>query len=695
MACPILVTGACGRLGGKVVRKLVGEGRHVLATDRAPCPAEPKAVWGGPCDKYVEFAQCELTDSDAINSLVRRAGDIIHVGAIPGPSHEVPPGVDPGWATKATIGLEKIAGLELLKQNLIGTCNLFEAASRCGNGRRIVFSSSLFAMGWSHDPHSFLPEYIPLDEHHPPLPLEHYGLSKAMAESFAQMLARAGLDSTEGPNLKRARHFGESPSFVMLRFSNIIKEECWEEFPKPFNEEVTPLMWAYCHELDVVDAHLLALNASTNSLPSTCESFFIVADDTRYVVPTRELIKQHWDPAKQPARTMPFISQSLSGYASIVSNQKAKQLLGFKPRTCRKLTAPPSNRKMHSFPVPSSFELKSGEILADDAFLAYNTYGSLAPDKSNVILFPTSFDATHWELEFYVGPGRMLDTDKYFVIIVNLLGNGVSYSPSTCTPPATFPSQHVSMCDNVRLQALLLDSLSIDTIQLIYGYSMGAMQALHWGVMFPNRVLRIMAVCGSAKASDYNVVFLDSLKEALFTDQDIKQNHHGRLFLSGPCSKGLKAFARIYAGWGVPMEFYREEAWRRSSKDGLPFTSREDFVVRSYEGGFANSHPLNLLAQVGTWKSADVSTAKGLPGGVKLKEALSKITARVYFLPCTTDRYFTVDEIEEEASWVPNCHFEPIKSIWGHRAGDPHRPGQESDEAFLQEKVKDLLKENP
>jgi len=287
----------------------------------------------------------------------------------------------------------------------------------------------------------------------------------------------------------------------------------------------------------------------------------------------------------------------------------------------------------------------------------------------------------------------MLDTDKYFVVIVNLLGNGVSFSPSTCSSSQRFPACGASMCDNVRLQALLLDGLGISRLAMIYGYSMGAMQALHWGVMFPERVLRIAAVCGAARTGDYNAVFLDSLRAALLTDADIREDPEGCPYLVGSGKKGLRTFGRIYAGWGVPMEFYQQELWRKSSRDGVPFASREDFVVRSYEGGFANANPLNLMAQMHTWKTADVSQAHGLPSGTTLAEALGRVRARVYLAPCTTDRYFTVPEIEAEAALLPNGRFAPLASAWGHRAGDPQRPGQEEDAAWLAALVGELLAE--
>lgn len=78
----------------------------------------------------------------------------------------------------------------------------------------------------------------------------------------------------------------------------------------------------------------------------------------------------------------------------------------------------------------------------------------------------------------------------------------------------------------IRLDSAQSNGMSlagIERLALIYGYSMGAMQALHWGVMFPDRVARIAAICGSAKVRDYNVVFLDSLKNALECDPDIRK----------------------------------------------------------------------------------------------------------------------------------------------------------------------------
>ncbi|CAK9118295.1 unnamed protein product [Durusdinium trenchii] len=658
----VLVTGASGRLGRQIAQRLAQQGYAVIGTDRVE-PTEPL--------KGVEFVKADLCDGEKMRFVASKAKSTIHVGAIPGPSQSPPVGVEDPQTSG--IGLETCEGIDLLKENLMGTALLFEACAAHGH-RRVVFSSSLFSMGWSHDPGAFRPRYLPLDEEHPPEALEHYGLSKVFGEEFSAMLTRAN----SGPRSKRARTGVEALSFIHLRFSNIIKEEKWKELPLPYPEQdVTPLMWAYCHEHDVVEAHLKALELPAERMASRCERFLIVADDVRFNLPSAELAKRY--------EALSLVPSTMKGYESLVSNKKAKQQLGMSFRSFRAPTAKPGR----SFHAPKGFSLKCGES-GEQLKLVYEMYGQLDEEKANCILHPTSFDATHPELEFNVGPGKTLDTNKYCVIIVNLLGNGMSSSPGD----EGFPCQGTSICDNVRLQALLLDSLGITKLAMIYGYSMGAMQALHWAAMFPDRVQRVAAVCGSAAVSDFNVVFLDSLEAALAPDCQVDEFGWK---LKGTGHLSLKTFARIYAGWGVPRQFYQKEVWRTSSRDGQVFQSREDFVRRSYDGGFANGNPLHLLAQLRTWRAGDLRRAHGLEGQ-SLEQLLQRITARVYLMPCTTDSYFNAEDIEGEGRCIARCRFAPIASLWGHRAGDPHRPGQEvlpvilqADAEFLRRHVHELL----
>src|SRR6516225_9694895 len=99
-----------------------------------------------------------------------------------------------------------------------------------------------------------------------------------------------------------------------------------------------------------------------------------------------------------------------------------------------------------------------------------------------------------------------LDTTQYFIIIPNMFGNGLSSSPSKT--PAPFDRAryaHFTMTDNVRVQQRLLQEVfGIARVRLVYGFSMGAQQAFHWGALFPDRVERIVPICGSAKTSPHN-----------------------------------------------------------------------------------------------------------------------------------------------------------------------------------------------
>src|SRR5205814_1199775 len=116
-----------------------------------------------------------------------------------------------------------------------------------------------------------------------------------------------------------------------------------------------------------------------------------------------------------------------------------------------------------------------------------------------------------------------------------------------------------TMADNVRVQQRLLSEVfGIERVKLVYGFSMGAQQAFHWGALFPDRVERIAPICGSAKTSPHNYVFLEGVKTALTADPAWQDGW----FATQPI-RGFQAMGRVYAGWGLSQGFYREEVWRR------------------------------------------------------------------------------------------------------------------------------------
>jgi homoserine O-acetyltransferase len=323
------------------------------------------------------------------------------------------------------------------------------------------------------------------------------------------------------------------------------------------------------------------------------------------------------------------------------------------------------------------FPLACG-ITLPSAQLAYKTYGTLSPAKDNLVLYPTSYAAHHSDIDWLIGPERVLDPTRWFIVIPNQLGNGLSTSPSTLGDPfgpgGAPPFSHL---DNLAAQERLLDEVfGVETIALAYGWSMGGQQALHWGALRPERVQRICAVCTAARTSDYNKVFLSSLKATLTSDPAYRDG----VFVDRP-TRSLRAFARIYATMALSQDFYRDRLWA-----GLGFSSLEDFLVRSWEASFLHRDPANLLSMIDTWAASDIA-ANATFGG-DLDAALRAIRAPTMIMPSTTDFYFTATDAEAEAAKMPGARFRPIESQWGHRAGNPVQ--NPADEAVLRAAVAEL-----
>ena len=322
--------------------------------------------------------------------------------------------------------------------------------------------------------------------------------------------------------------------------------------------------------------------------------------------------------------------------------------------------------------------LQSGLTLRA-ARLAYQTYGSLNARKDNVIVFPTFFSSHHEANEPMIGPGMALDPEKYFILVPNLFGNGLSSAPSNTAPPydrAKFPS--VSYYDNIHCQhRLLTEQFGIERIALVCGFSMGAQQSFHWGAMFPDMVERIAPWCGSAKTSRHNFVFLEGVKAALTADQAWQNGWY-----QAQPTKGIRAMARVYAGWGPSQAFYREKIYLQ-----LGFSSLEDYLVEAWEGRFLKLDANDILAMVSTWQRGDISDNRLYQGD--FRQALGAIKAKAIIMPSETDQYFPPAGSEIEARQMPNAELRVIPSIWGHLAGGPGR--NPADTQFIDRNLKELL----
>lgn len=326
------------------------------------------------------------------------------------------------------------------------------------------------------------------------------------------------------------------------------------------------------------------------------------------------------------------------------------------------------------FDIPG-YTTQSGVTL--DLKLAYKTYGSLAPTHDNVIVVPTFYGGRHPETAYMIGNGRVIDPERYFVVVPNMFGNGLSSSPSNTPAPygrGGFPV--MSLHDNVVCQhRLLTEALGVRRIRLVAGFSMGGMQAYQWGALYPDLVDAIAPICASAKISDHNYLFVDSAKGALQLDPDYKDGWY-----TSPPLRGLLAFGKVYAAWLFSQDFMRERLYT-----SIGLRTRED-VLKLTQNYFLQNDANDLLAMADTWLQGDISANPSFGGD--LVAALGAIRCRAIVMPGTTDQYFPVADNAAEVARMPHAELRPIPSGWGHGAGFGMSP---ADNAHIDEALAALL----
>ena len=308
-------------------------------------------------------------------------------------------------------------------------------------------------------------------------------------------------------------------------------------------------------------------------------------------------------------------------------------------------------------------KLQSGATLPG-AKLAYKTWGSLNARGDNVIVMPTFYTGTHLRNEGYIRAVPALDPSRYFIVSINMFGNGLSSSPSNTLPPfdgPRFPT--VTLHDNVACQhRLLTKALGVKRIALVLGWSMAGCQSYQWGAQYPDMVNAILPFCASARTSPHNKVFLEGVEAALTADAAFAG---GDYML--PPEAGLRAFARVYAGWAYSQTFYRERLHH-----ALGFDTPEE-LLRDWEQDHLAWDANDLLAKLDTWHRGDISANPRYRGD--FKRALGAIRARAILVPCTTDLYFPPEDNAIEARHMPNADLRPYESAWGHCVASPSREG--------------------
>ncbi|MDN6882815.1 homoserine O-acetyltransferase [Variovorax sp. CAN2819] len=222
-------------------------------------------------------------------------------------------------------------------------------------------------------------------------------------------------------------------------------------------------------------------------------------------------------------------------------------------------SSPPLVVTSQSMQFAGPLALRSGASISDYT-LAYETYGTLNAERSNAVLVCHALNASHHVAGVYqgqarsegwwdnmVGPGKPLDTDRFFVIGVNNLGSCFGSTGPMHVNPATgrvygadFPV--VTVEDWVDAQAALLDALGIETLAAVMGGSLGGMQALSWTLQYPDRVRHAVVVASAPNLTAENIAFNEVARRAIVTDPDF---HGGHFYEHGVVPKRGLRIARM------------------------------------------------------------------------------------------------------------------------------------------------------
>lgn len=308
-------------------------------------------------------------------------------------------------------------------------------------------------------------------------------------------------------------------------------------------------------------------------------------------------------------------------------------------------------------------ELKSGARI-DNYTLAYETYGELNAARDNAILVCHALNASHHVAGSYagestdvgwwdnlIGPGKPVDTDRFFVVGVNNLGGcHGSTGPSSVNPKSGKPwggdFPVVTVEDWVQAQARLATNLGIDRFAAVMGGSLGAMQALQWTIDQPERVRNALVIAAAPKLSAQNIAFNEVARQAITSDTEFYDGHyyeHGVV-----PRRGLRIARMIGHITYLSDDTMDARFGRKLREDVLNFNFGIDFQIESYlryqADKFADTFDANTYLRI--TKALDYFDPAAIHGG-DLSAAMKKATANFLVISFTSDWRFSPQRSRE------------------------------------------------
>ena len=314
------------------------------------------------------------------------------------------------------------------------------------------------------------------------------------------------------------------------------------------------------------------------------------------------------------------------------------------------------NDAPHQLYRMGDLKLESGEVIRDFA-ISYVTHGTLNAKKSNAILMVTALTGNHHRLDFLIGPGRALDTNKFFIVCTDAIGNGLTTSPnnSVAQPRMQFPK--FGMRDMVQSQRrLMAEHLGINHVVTVVGPSMGGMQALQWGVSHPDFMDSLVALVPLARTPAWSIVVTEATRKAIMLDPAWNTGNY-----TSPPAAGIRVWRDVLGFLAARTpELYRYQF--EKPLDVLPWLkTQEDSQINLFDAN-------NYIYQSWAYDAHDVGATPGMGGDYA--KALRSIKAKTLIMVGTKDLLNPEWEALEAARYIRDVRAITINadSITGHFA---------------------------
>jgi len=290
-----------------------------------------------------------------------------------------------------------------------------------------------------------------------------------------------------------------------------------------------------------------------------------------------------------------------------------------------------------------------------DFAISYVTHGTLNAQQSNAILMVTAISGNHHRLDFLIGPGKALDTSKYFIVATDAIGNGLTTSPSNsqAQPRMSFP--RFAIRDMVTSQhKLMTEHLKVPHVLAVVGPSMGGMQALQWGVSQPDFMDSLVALVPLAKTPAWSVVVMEASRKAIMLDPAWNGGNY-----TTPPANGIRLWRDILGFLAARApEMYRYQFPNQA--DVLPWLkTQEDAQIPLFDAN-------DWIYQTWAYDAHDVGTTPGMNGDYV--KALRAIKAKTLILAGQKDLLNPEWEPLEAARYIRDVRYVTIRpeAITGH-----------------------------